>query len=257
MHNHRPLDPPFALVTAASSRLAFELARNCAKHGFDLLVAAEDAAVEDLGALLRRHGTAVQAVQVDPAEPGGVQRLLGLLAGRPVDALVAHAGHGLDRVLAGACPRRGPADPGPGPFVKAHLKGTVELIQAVARRMRACDAGRVLLLGPTGQEPTPGPLLDLCRGTRQFIDGFADALRQEFEDSGLTVTCCMPSCRTPPAPESPMSRTEPPAAWARAAFEAMMHGEPEVLLPDAWQDAMAAVPHWRAAAGTVPAAAVR
>lgn len=252
MHNHRPLDPPFAVVTAASSRLAFELARSCARHGFDLLVTAEDAAVEDLGALLRRHGTAVQAVRADPAEPGGVQRLLGLLGSRPVDTLVAHAGHGLDRVLAGARPSRGPADP--GPFVKAHLKGTVELIQALARRMRTCGTGRVLLLGPTGQEP-PGPLQALCRGTRQFIDGFSDALRQEFEDSSLTVTCCMP-CRNLPASENPVSHAEPPAALARAAFQAMMQGEPEVLLPGSWQDTAPAAPHWRAA-GTGPAAATR
>lgn len=253
MHNRRPPDPPFAVVTAASSRLAFELARSCARHGFDLLVAAEDAAVEDLGALLRRHGTAVQTVRADPAEPGGTQRLLGLLGSRPVDVLVAHAGQGLDQVLAGTRPGRGLADP--GPFVKAHLKGTVDLIQAVARRMRTCGAGRVLLLGPTGQQPPPGPLLALGRGTRQFIDGFSAALRQEFEDSGLTVTCCMP-CRSLPAPAGPMGHEEPPAAWARAAFQAMMHGEPEVLLPGPWQDAAPAAPHWRAA-GTGPPAAAR
>jgi len=243
MHKLRPMDPPFALVTAASSRPAFELARSCARHGFDLLVAAEDAAVEDLGVLLRRHGRAVQTVQADPAEPGDVQRLLRLLGSRPVDALVAHAGHGLDRVLAGARPGRRGSEP--GPFVKAHLKGTVELIQAVARRMRAAGAGRMLLLGPTDQEPPPGPLGALCRGTRQFIDGFADALRQEFENSGLSLTCCMPCGSTWPALQGPMGDAEPLAAWARAAFQAMMHGEPEVLLPAPRQEAGPALPHWR------------
>lgn len=209
-------DPPLAVVTGVSSRVAFELARQCAGNGFDLFVAAEDATVQDLGARLRVHGTAVQTAQADPAEPGGVQRLLQLLGCRPVHVLVAHAGHGLDQVLAGTRPARRPA--GPDPFVKAYLKGTVELIQAVARLMHA-GGGRVLLLGPTRLE-SAGSLQALCRGTRQFIGGFADHLREEVADSGLTVTCGMP----PGAP--PM---EPPAAaWASVAFRAMMHGDPGV-----------------------------
>lgn len=75
-------DPPLAVVTAVSSRVAFELARQCAGNGFDLFVAAEDATVQDLGARLRIHGTAVQTAQADPAEPGGVQGLLQLLGCR-------------------------------------------------------------------------------------------------------------------------------------------------------------------------------
>lgn len=216
MHERRLGVPPLAVVTAVSSGVAFELARQCARHGFDLFVAAEDATVPDLGARLRVHGTAVQTARADLAEPEGVQRLLHLLGSRPVHALVAHAGHGLDRVLNGSRPA--PRRARPDPFVKAYLRGTVELIQAVARRMHAGGAGRVLLLGPTCQERA-GSLQALCRGTRQFIGGFADAFREEVADGGLTVTCGMP-----PGPQA----MEPPTAWAGAAFQAMMRGEPEV-----------------------------
>lgn len=230
MHHH--LRPPFALITAASSGLGLALARCCARHGFDLLVAAEDPVIEDLGVMLRTHGTAVQTVQADPAEPHEVERLLDRLGDRPVDALVAHAGHGLDRVLDGA----GPADP--GPFVKAHLKGTVEWIQRLGRRMHACGAGRVLLLGPTGDEPAD-PLQALCNGTRQFIASFSDALRQDFTGSGLTVTCCMP------ASDRCTTWADRPDFLAAAAFQAMMRGECDVAGPRQGLVASAAVPRSR------------
>ena len=35
-------DPPLALVTGASSGIGFELAKQFANHGFDLIIAAED-----------------------------------------------------------------------------------------------------------------------------------------------------------------------------------------------------------------------
>jgi short-subunit dehydrogenase len=215
MHDLLLLRPPLAVVTAAASGPGLELARCCARHGFDLLVVAEDPAVEDLGMMLRTHGTAVQTVQADPAEPRDVARLLESLGGRRVDALVAHAGHGLDRVLRGA----GPADP--GPFVKAHLKGTVEWIQRLGRRMQACGRGRVLLLGPAGDERAE-PLQALCHGTRLFIAGFSDALRQDFDGSGPTVTCCMP----PPGRRTPWA--DRPGPVAAAAFRAMMRGDADV-----------------------------
>jgi uncharacterized protein len=235
MHDHF-LRPPFAVITAASSWLGLELARCCATHGFDLLVVAEDPVIEDLGMMLRTHGTAVQTVQADPAEPQDVERLLDRLGRRPVDALVAHAGHGLDRVLVGT----GPADP--GPFVKAHLKGTVEWTQRLAHRMHARGTGRVLLLGPTGDEPV-GPLQALCNGTRLFIAGFSDALRQDFDDGGPTVTCCLPT----PGPRTPW--TDRPDLLAAAAFQAMMRGDIDMAQPDMAQ------PHPRHGPGVPPPAA--
>src|SRR5437868_10730322 len=62
---------PLAIVTGASSGIGLELARQCAEHGFDLLIAADrpmDAALGELRSL----GVSAEAVQVDLAIREGV-----------------------------------------------------------------------------------------------------------------------------------------------------------------------------------------
>ncbi|MEV4537511.1 SDR family NAD(P)-dependent oxidoreductase [Asanoa sp. NPDC049518] len=57
-----PTERPFAVVTGASSGIGYELARQFATHGFDLLVTAEDAGIEQAGAALRRGTVPVTTV---------------------------------------------------------------------------------------------------------------------------------------------------------------------------------------------------
>src|SRR4051794_7748851 len=85
---------PLAIVTGASSGIGLELARECARGGFDLLIAADrplSAAEVDLQAL----GAVVESVQVDLSTPQGVDQLYAATRGRPIAALLANAGHGL------------------------------------------------------------------------------------------------------------------------------------------------------------------
>ena len=73
---------PLAIVTGASSGIGLELARECARHGFDLVIGADrslDVATQELKVL----GVAIDAVQVDLATPAGVDRLVALAAVTP------------------------------------------------------------------------------------------------------------------------------------------------------------------------------
>src|SRR5688572_21493042 len=86
---------PFSVVTGASSGIGYELAKLCAQDGFDLVIAADRPELVEAAQALEALGANVQQLQVDLATIEGVDRLLALIGDRPVDHLMANAGHGL------------------------------------------------------------------------------------------------------------------------------------------------------------------
>src|SRR5262249_25436969 len=85
---------PLAVVTGASSGIGYELGALCASNGFDLIIVAD----EPLAAAAERFqqlGAEVVTVETDLATMQGVDRLVETIGGRPVEALLANAGHGL------------------------------------------------------------------------------------------------------------------------------------------------------------------
>src|SRR3954451_5803995 len=84
-----------AVITGASSGIGYELARVFAENGFDLLINAEDEAIET-ARLTLSNGTNVDAVRADLSRAEGVETLYAAVrdARRPVAALVRNAGIG-------------------------------------------------------------------------------------------------------------------------------------------------------------------
>jgi uncharacterized protein len=220
---------PLALVTGASSGIGLELARECAKNGFDLVIAA-DRPLEQATAELRALGATVDAVEADLATSQGFAKLSESLQGRPVAALLANAGHGLGK---------GFLDQSFEDIVHVvdtNITGTLALIHRVGKEMRARNAGRILITGSIAGF-MPGSFQAVYNGTKAFIDSFSWALRNELTDSGVTVTCLMPGATetdfferadmldTKVGTESKMDAGE----VARIGFKAMMDGEGDVV----------------------------
>lgn len=176
---------PLALVTGASTGIGFELARCCAENGFDLLIAADEPAVEDAARTFRRIGVDVTAVQRDLSTLDGVDALYEAAGGRPVDALLANAGRGLGQAF---------LDQNFDEVrhvVDTNVTGTLYLIQKVGREMRDRGRGRILITGSIAGF-IPGTYQAVYNGSKAFLDSFSFALRAELKDTGVTVTCLMP-----------------------------------------------------------------
>ena len=88
----QPVTRKFAIVTGASTGIGYELAREAAGNGYDLLIAADEAKIELAADELRALGGMVEAVQADLSGPEGVDKLYAAAAGRKIDALLANAG---------------------------------------------------------------------------------------------------------------------------------------------------------------------
>ena len=66
---------PLAIVTGASAGIGYELAMLCARNGYDLVIAADQAKIEEAAEDFRALGVSVEAVEADLATLEGVDRL--------------------------------------------------------------------------------------------------------------------------------------------------------------------------------------
>jgi short-subunit dehydrogenase len=221
---------PFAIVTGASSGIGFELAKRCVEDGFDLLIASDEADINEAAAKLRTHGASVEPLVADLATIEGVDKLVGATGGRRVDALLANAGRGLGRAFLDqdfAEIRR---------VIDTNVTGTVYLVQKIAREMRQRKSGRILITGSIAGF-MPGSFQAVYNGTKAFLDSFSFALRNELEPDNVSVTCLMPGATdTGFFQRADMMDTkvgtlkkDDPADVARDGFDAMMNGDGDIV----------------------------
>lgn len=235
---------PLSVVTGASSGIGYELARLCAQDGFDVIIAADRPELAEAAQALEAFGGRVQQLRVDLSTIEGVDRLLALIGDRPVDQLMANAGHGLGHAFL----EQDLADW--RHVVDTNITGTIYLAQAVARRMVDRGQGRVFFTGSIAGL-MPGTFQAVYNGTKAFIDSFGWALRHELKDTGVSVTTLMPGpTDTDFFDRADMLDTkvaqgdkDDPADVARIGYEAMKRGEGDVVAgwKNKLQAAMAAV----------------
>ncbi len=221
---------PLAVVTGASTGIGYELAKECAHHGFDLLVAADEPTINQAAQDFRALGVSADAVEADLSTTAGVDQLVAATSGRPVAVLLANAGRGLghgflDQDFHAA--RK---------VVDTNITGTIYLIQKVGREMRERGEGRILITGSIAGF-MPGTYQAVYNGTKAFLDSFSFALRHELKGSGVTVTCLMPGATETDFFERAdmldtkvgTDKKDDPAMVAKTGFDAMMAGEGDVV----------------------------
>jgi uncharacterized protein len=223
---------PFAVVTGASSGIGYELARQFAEHGFDLLVTSETERIDEAAERLRALGAQVESVRADLATYEGVESLYERIrrAGRPIDAIAINAGVGVG-----------------GPFVENDLDAELNLIalnvtsvvhltKRVVKDMVARDEGRILFTASIAAEG-PAPFEAVYAASKAFVLSFAEALRNELKDTSVVVTALQPGATETnffhragmEDTKVGAGRKSDPADVAREGFEALMAGKDHVV----------------------------
>jgi short-subunit dehydrogenase len=224
------MEKKLAVITGASSGIGYELAILCARDGYDLVVAADAAEIRVAAEYFRTLGVSVDEIEADLATREGVDRLVQAVGDRPVDLLLANAGHGLGQAFLEQNFEE------IRHVIDTNVTGTLYLIHTLGARMKSRGQGRILITGSIAGY-IPGTYHAVYNASKAFIDSFAAALRAELKDTGLTVTCLMPGpTDTDFFDRADLTdtkvgrgRKDDPADVARIGYDAMMQGEPDVV----------------------------
>lgn len=179
---------PLALVTGASGGIGRAIAECFARDGADVVIAARSGAVLDALAAdwSARHGVRVEPVVADLAAPGGAAELADALERRGLrpDHLVNNAGYG----LYGLFERTSLDDE------LAMMRINMEAPTVLTKRLLpgiVAGRGRIMNVASTAAFQ-PGPYMAVYYATKAFVLSFSEALAEELDGSGVTVTAFCP-----------------------------------------------------------------
>ncbi|MEU3778256.1 SDR family NAD(P)-dependent oxidoreductase [Streptomyces sp. NPDC032472] len=228
MNTQRPL----AVVTGASTGIGYEIARELADGGHDLVIAAEGPDIHLAARRLTHHAQEVRAVRADLATYDGAETLVHevRLRQRPVAVLVLNAGVG----RAGGFLETDLADT--ARVIDLNIASTVHLARRLLPDMAARGAGRLLLTSSVAAE-LPGPYHAVHNASEAFLYSFGLALHEELAPYGVSVTVLLPGATDTAffaragllGTRLGRTRKDDPALVARQACRALASGRARVV----------------------------
>lgn len=173
-----------ALITGASAGLGVEFARQLARRGQRLVLAARRK--DRLEALAAEIGNA-RAVAIDLAETGSAARLITEIhaAEEQVELLVNNAGFGLKGPFAELDAAR------QRQMIDLNVGTLTDLCRAVAPGMIERGSGGILNVASTAAFQ-PGPYMAVYFATKAFVLSFTEALHEELKPHGVRVIALCP-----------------------------------------------------------------
>jgi short-subunit dehydrogenase len=219
-----------ALITGASSGIGAELATVCAGDGYDVvLVARQRAALDDLASKLSQaHKIAARTLIADLADPLAAQMVFESVGA--VDILINNAGFGLRGAYAEIDWKA------EARMIQVNITALAQLTRLYLPGMIARRSGRILNVASTAAF-VPGPFMAMYYSSKAFVLSFSLAVANELQGTGVTLTALCPGpTRTNFFAAAGTSDTKlmkgptmSAAEVARAGYDAMMAGKPEII----------------------------
>jgi short-subunit dehydrogenase len=224
---------PLALVTGASTGIGRALAVEFAEHDFDVVVVADEPAIHEAAGEIERSGHRAIPVQADLTTASGVEAVWEAVVGtgRTPYAAALNAGIGVN----------GRFDQTPLEddlaLVDLNVRSTVHLAKLLTRAMVDAKEGRLLITSSIAAV-APGPYHATYAASKAFGHSFAEGIRVELKDTGVTVTSLMPGpTETEFFSRADMEDTrigqmddkDDPREVARDAYQALMAGKASVV----------------------------
>lgn len=181
------MDRPLAIVTGASSGIGLELAKQFALNGYDVAISGSSDRIFEAAEKLRALGAEAFAHKADAATFDGVEGFWQFASalGRPIEAAALNVGI----AIGGAFADNKLEDD--LRVIAINVTGTVHIAKRVVKHMVANGRGRILIVSsvsatqPTPYETVYGP-------SKAFGFSFAESLREELRETGVTVTALLP-----------------------------------------------------------------
>jgi short-subunit dehydrogenase len=226
---------PIAVVTGASTGIGRELAFECARDGYDLILTARSRAqleklAESIGAATGRSSHIIACDLSEPNAPAELFDRIGNLAAQ-IEILINNAGFGMLGqfwTLSEQDQTR---------MVHLNIGALTHLTRLILPGLIERGRGRIMNVASTAAFQ-PGPLMAVYYASKAYVLSFSVALNNETRSRGVTVTALCPGATVTEFAERAgftnprlfKSRMAMSAAQvARLGYKAMKRGTPVAI----------------------------
>lgn len=179
----------YTLITGASSGIGYELAKNFAEDGHNLILTARSkGALDELAEKLRKeYGIQVQVFGADLSQPTECMNLLTFCedGGFVVENLVNNAGFGDHEAFVNSDWKKLEE------MMRLNMESLVRLTHELLPGMVERKKGGILNVASTASFQ-PGPFMAVYYATKAFVLSFSEAVNEELVGTGVYVTSLCP-----------------------------------------------------------------
>jgi short-subunit dehydrogenase len=225
----------YTLITGGSEGIGYELARQFAQHGHNLiLVARDELQLETAGNSLQSFDVDILTISKDLFNHEAAFELYNEVKSMDltVDVLVNNAGQGIYGLFEDTDIRRELA------IVQLNISSLIILTKMFLKDMLERRDGKIMNVSSIASK-APGPWQSVYHGTKAFVQSFTEAVRSEVKDQGITITALLPGAtdtdffnkagmQASKAVQD-KDKLDDPAKVAKDGYEALMSGDDKVI----------------------------